>query len=167
MAKKKKKLELTWMHYLPGVQFTNAINTPMPSIGHPELEPLDIPVPSTPYGNTDSPHSMLGAFAQYTGIPAMLAGGMGALGFNVATQAGQVRTGTSIFAAAKFGFTGALILEASVGTLLFATVMTAVDPGHQWSGGLDSPRFHQHEHVNPFTTGNFTHPRSGYTPQPL
>ena len=49
MAKKKKKLELTWLHYLPGVQFTNAINTPMPSIGHPELEPLDIPVPNTPY----------------------------------------------------------------------------------------------------------------------
>jgi len=136
---KKKKLELTWLNYSPGVQFTNAINIPTPTIGNPELEPLDIPTPSI--GNTDSPYSMLGAFAQYTGVPAMMAGGLGAFGFNVASQAGQVKTGTSIFSAAKFGFTGALIMEASVGTIIFASVMTILDPSHKWSGGLDEPRF--------------------------
>ena len=31
MAKKKKKLELTWLNYLPGVKYTNAINTPVPT----------------------------------------------------------------------------------------------------------------------------------------
>ena len=136
---KKKKLELTWLNYSPGIQFTNAINIPTPTIGHPKLPSLDIPTPSL--GNTDSPHSMLGAFAHYTGVPAMFAGGMGALGFNVATQAGQVKSGTSLFSAAKYGFTGALILEASVGTLIFAAVMTIVDPSHQWSGGLDQAQY--------------------------
>ena len=86
------------------------------------------------------------AWVEYTGVPAAITGGLGAVGFNIASQAGQVKTGTSIFSAAKYGFTFALILEASIGTMIFATVMTAIDPEHKHSSGLDETRFYK-EHL--------------------
>lgn len=76
------------------------------------------------------------AWVEYTGVPAMVGGGLGALGINVGLQAGQVRTGTSLFAAGKFGFGLALLLEASVGTAIFATVMTILDPEDLHASGL-------------------------------
>jgi len=86
------------------------------------------------------------AWVDYTGVPAAITGGLAAVGFNVASQAGQVKTGTSIFSAAKYGFTVALILEASIGTMIFATVMTGIDPEHKHASGLDETRFYK-EHL--------------------
>ena len=57
----------------------------------------------------------------YSGIPAAVSGGLGAFGFNVALQAGQVKKGPpiAIFSAGKLGFGIALGLEASVGAFIF------------------------------------------------
>jgi len=76
------------------------------------------------------------AWLEYTGVPAMLGGGLGAFGINVAWQAGQVRTGTSFFSAARFGFGLALLLEAFIGTAILATVFTILDTQDLHSGGL-------------------------------
>jgi hypothetical protein len=87
------------------------------------------------------------AWIDYTGVPAAISGGLGAVGFNIASQAGQVKTGTSIFAATRYGYGLALLLESSVGTMLFATALTFVDPEHKIEGfGLDETRFYQ-EHL--------------------
>ena len=87
------------------------------------------------------------AWIDYTGVPAAISGGLGAVGFNIASQAGQVKTGTSIFAAPRYGYGLALLLESSVGTMLFATALTFVDPEHKIEGfGLDETRFYQ-EHL--------------------
>lgn len=87
------------------------------------------------------------AWVEYTGVPAAITGGLGAVGFNVASQAGQVKTGTSIFSATRYGYGLALLLESSVGTMIFATVMTGIDPEHKIEGfGLDETRFYQ-EHL--------------------
>jgi hypothetical protein len=84
------------------------------------------------------------AWVEYTGVPAAITGGIGAVGFNIASQAGQVKTGTSIFAAARYGYGLALLLEASIGTMLFASVLTFIDPEHKIEGfGLDETRFYQ------------------------
>jgi len=86
------------------------------------------------------------AWVEYTGVPAAITGGLGAIGFNVASQAGQVKTGTSIFSATRYGYGLALLLESSVGTMIFATVMTAIDPEHKHSSGVDETRFYK-EHL--------------------
>lgn len=76
------------------------------------------------------------AWLEYTGIPAMIAGGLGAFGINVAFQASQVRTGTSMFSAARYGFGLALILEASIGAALIATIFNILDTQDLHAGGL-------------------------------
>jgi len=86
------------------------------------------------------------AWVEYTGIPAAITGGLSAVGFNVASQAGQVKTGTSIFSATRYGYAVALLLESSVGTMIYATVMTGIDPEHKHSSGLDETRFYK-EHL--------------------
>ena len=58
------------------------------------------------------------AWVEYTGIPAAITGGLSAVGFNVASQAGQVKTGTSIFSATRYGYAVALLLESSVGVMI-------------------------------------------------
>ena len=108
------------------------------------------------------------AFAEYTGIPAALGGGAGAVGINVANQGVQVRTGASIFSRVKYGFRVAWALESVVGAMILAGALTVLDPQDKWEGGLDEwVDYGPSGATNPFTTGNFTHPRSGYTPQPL
>lgn len=100
----------------------------------------------TPISNVQSftDNQIIDAWVHYTGIPAAISGGLSAVGFNVASQAGQVRSGTSIFAAAKYGYTVALILEATVGTAMFAFAMTGIDPEHKVEGfGLDETRFYK------------------------
>jgi len=82
------------------------------------------------------------AWGEYTGFPGLITGGLGALGFNVVSQAGQVKSGTSIFAASRYGFALALLLEASVGAMILATALTFIDPGHKIEGGLDESRFY-------------------------
>ena len=86
------------------------------------------------------------AWGEYTGFPGLVTGGLGALGFNVASQAGQVKSGTSLFAASRYGFAIALLLEASVGAMILATALTFIDPGHKIEGGLDESRFYL-EHI--------------------
>jgi len=100
------------------------------------------------------------AFAEYTGVPAAVGGGGGALGLQVAAQAPQAKWASPWMSR---GFTVALAYEAIVGTSIFAALLTIADPSHKYEGGLDEARFHQHEHTNPFSTGNFTNPRSGYS----
>ena len=127
MKKKKKKKEDTYLHFfLPSIKPT--INPMAPVATLPDIEELKQSAPQM---------SMLKAYFEYTGIPSMIGGGLGALGFNVALQAGQVRSGTSIFSAARFGFGTALLLEAGIGTLIFAAFLTLVDPEDLYAGGLD------------------------------
>jgi hypothetical protein len=95
---------------------------------------------SRPHQSSESQYFT--AWLEYTGVPAAAAGGLGAVGFNVASQVGQVKTGTSIFSAARYGFSTALLLEASVGTMIMATALTIIDPGHKIEGGLDESRFY-------------------------
>jgi len=95
---------------------------------------------SRPHQSSESEY--FNAWLEYTGFPAAITGGLGALGFNVASQAGQVKTGTSLFQASKYGYGLALLLEASVGAMILATVLTAIDPGHKIEGGLDESRFY-------------------------
>lgn len=137
MAKKKRK-RLAASHYdytIPVVlnlhPVTNIITAATPEIVAVQNEY----VPWTRPENQDM--SMGRAYLEYTGFPAMITGGLGAFGFNVVSQAGQVKTGTSIFSAAKYGFGFALLLESIVGALIFAAIFTVIDPGHHWEGGLD------------------------------
>jgi hypothetical protein len=95
---------------------------------------------SRPHQSSESEYFT--AWLEYTGVPAAATGGLGAVGFNVASQASQVKTGTSIFSAARYGFTTALLLEASIGTMIMATALTFIDPGHKIEGGLDESRFY-------------------------
>lgn len=76
------------------------------------------------------------AWLEYTGIPAMVVGGLGAFGVNAGFQASQVRSGTSIFSAARFGFGLALLLETFIGTAIFATALTILDTQDLHAGGL-------------------------------
>jgi len=82
------------------------------------------------------------AWLEYTGVPALASGGVAGVGFNVASQAGQVKTGTSIFSRIRYGFSTALLLESSIGTMIMATALTVIDPGHKIEGGLDESRFY-------------------------
>ena len=93
-----------------------------------------------PHQSSDTQY--FNAWLGYTGFPAALSGGVGALGFNVVSQAGQVKSGTSIFSAAVYGYRTALLLEASVGAMIFATALTIIDPSHKIEGGLDESRFY-------------------------
>jgi len=82
------------------------------------------------------------AWWSYTGVPAMVAGGLSiGLLYQMGAQPLQVWKGGSIFSAAKFGFGAATVLEITIGTALWAAVMTALDPSHKWSGGLDETRY--------------------------
>lgn len=93
-----------------------------------------------PHQSSDTQY--FNAWLEYTGVPAAITGGLGAVGFNIASQAGQVKTGTSIFAATRYGYGLALLLESSVGTMILATALTVIDPGHKIEGGLDESRFY-------------------------
>jgi len=92
------------------------------------------------------------AFVEYTRIPAAMGGGGGALGLQIAGQAPQAKWASPWMSK---GFTRALAYEAIFGTALLAGVLTILDPEHRWEGGLDEPRFHQHEHINPFQGAGF------------
>ena len=82
------------------------------------------------------------AWWAYTGVPAMIGGGLSVgLLYQMGAQPLQVWKGGSIFSAVRFGFATATLLEITVGTALFAAVLTALDPSHKWSGGLDETRF--------------------------
>jgi len=103
------------------------------------------------------------AWLEYTGVPAAATGGLSAVGFNIATQAGQVKAGppASIFSATKYGYTMALLMEASVGTMIMATILTVIDPGHKIEGGLDESRFYLENVEAPITMV-----RSGFMDSP-
>ena len=128
--KKKKRLDATLMpFFLPGATFTPLMISDVTD--RPLAPPLDsVQVLPEEY------MSVARAWLEYTGLPSMIGGGLGALGFNVAFQAGQVKSGTSLFTAARFGFGLALLLEASIGTAIFATVLTVLDPQDLHAGGL-------------------------------
>jgi hypothetical protein len=85
------------------------------------------------------------AFYEYTGFPEIVAGGIGlSLLYNIVAQPTQVASKTSIFSAARFGFTRAVMLEVTVGTLIFAAVLTVIDPQHKVQGwGLDETKIYQ------------------------
>jgi len=132
--KKKKRLDPSLMpFFIPGPITFNSVFTARP-VAPPGLtdEVAEDILQATPA------HQMSWgrAWLEYTGVPSMIGGGLGALGLNVALQAGQVRSGTSMFAAARFGFGLALLLEASIGTAIFATVATILDPQDLHAGGL-------------------------------
>jgi hypothetical protein len=104
---------------------------------------------SRPHQSSESEYFT--AWLEYTGVPAAITGGLGAVGFNVASQASQVKTGTSLFSAARYGYGLALLLEASVGTMILATALTIIDPGHKIEGGLDESRFYLENIEAPIT----------------
>lgn len=80
--------------------------------------------------------SVAAAWLEYTGMPAMVAGGVGAFGINAGFQAGQVRSGTSLFSAARFGFGLALLLETLIGTAIYASILTILDTQDLHAAGL-------------------------------
>lgn len=85
------------------------------------------------------------AYYDYTGFPALVGGGLGmGLIYNIVAQPTQVATKTSIFSAAKWGFGRATLLEVTIGTLIFAAVLTVIDPEHKVEGwGLDETTAYQ------------------------
>jgi hypothetical protein len=131
--KKKKPLDPSlWPFVFSPIRIPAVISpTPISPPGLTEDIVKDI-IKSTP----DHQMSIGRAWLEYTGVPSMIGGGLGALGFNVAFQAGQVKSGTSMFTAARFGFGLALLLEASIGTAAFATILTILDPQDLHAGGL-------------------------------
>jgi len=88
------------------------------------------------------------AWAEYTGVPEALGGGLGFVGLQAAVQGAQAK-GTM-----KLGLPGypktfgaAFKLEFIGGTILMATVLTFIDPEHKIEGwGLDETRFYK-EHL--------------------
>jgi len=119
MAKKKKKPLITTPVYffVPGmtipVQFVPNVNPQFTTKQKKEIAKEQMTIAR--------------AWLEYTGIPAMVGGGLGAFGINAAWQAGQVKSGTSMFSAARFGFGLALLLEAIIGTAILATFFTILD----------------------------------------
>jgi len=93
------------------------------------------------------------AFYDYTGFPALVSGGVGfSLIYNIIAQPTQVASRTSIFSAARFGFGTAVLLEVTVGTLIFAAAMTVIDPGHKVEGwGLDETALYKKLETDPNT----------------
>ena len=155
MAKKKKELDPSLFPFLPSAVSVVPI-TELSIAGHlfhwmihnglpkenMQLRPIEEEWVS--WSPPENQNMSIGrAYLEYTGFPAMISGGLGAFGFNVVSQAGQVKTGTSMFSAAKYGFGTALLLEAFVGTLIFAGILTLFDPSHHYKGGLDEARFFQ------------------------
>jgi len=94
-----------------------------------------------------------GAFYDYTGFPAILGGGIGMnLMYNILAQPTQVKTGTGFFSAARWGFGTALFLEVTLGALMWAAVMTVIDPEHKvqhW--GLDETALYKKLETDPDT----------------
>ena len=88
------------------------------------------------------------AWAEYTGVPEALGGGLGVVGLQGLVQGLQAK-GTM-----KLGLPGypttfgaAFKMEFVYGTLFMATVLTLIDPEHKIEGwGLDETRFYK-EHL--------------------
>lgn len=93
------------------------------------------------------------AFYDYTGFPAIVSGGVGfSLIYNIIAQPSQVASRTSIFSAAKWGFGTAVLLEVTVGTLIWAAAMTIIDPGHKVENwGLDETAVYKKLETDPNT----------------
>ena len=125
---KKKRLDASLHQFF--IPIPGAVST---LLGTPIIYPVDESITTS----VREPYMTLWrAWVEYTGVPAMIGGGLGALGINIGLQGAQVRSGTSLFAASRFGFGLALLLEASIGTAIFATVMTILDPDDLHAGGL-------------------------------
>jgi len=93
------------------------------------------------------------AWAEYTGVPAALGGGVGAVGFQGIAQGLQAKGGMKVgLYPASWTFSTAFKAEFFLGTLFMATALTFIDPEHKiegdslWSGGLDETRFYK-EHL--------------------
>jgi len=84
-----------------------------------------------------------------------VSGGVGALGMQVIFQAPQAKW---LSPWKNEGFLTAWSKETIYGTAIVAGILTIVDPGHKWEGGLDEPRFHQHEHEVPMVFQNVYRP---------
>ena len=147
MAKKKKRgLDPSILFVvMPGM--TNTLTQLTPTVAKEIIE-LYEPVAQDA---TRTYMSWSRAWLEYTGIPAMIGGGLGAFGINVGLQAGQVRSGTSLFAASRYGFGLALILESTIGAALLATAFTILDTQDLHEGGLTNEPLGKtlYEHLSP------------------
>lgn len=91
------------------------------------------------------------AFYDYT-----LGGSIELLGGKAAIQAriGATMIGSGVYAT----YGSALAFELAMDIAVAGVVLTVLDPSNKWSGGLDEPRFHQHEHTQPKSFQNIYRP---------
>ena len=85
------------------------------------------------------------AWAEYTGVPEALAGGVGFIGSQALIQGiqakGTMRLGLPGYPTT---FGAAFKLEFVMGTIIMATALTFIDPEHKIEGaGLDETRFYK------------------------
>jgi hypothetical protein len=94
------------------------------------------------------------AWAEYTGVPEAVTGGVGFIGANAMMQGlqakGTMRLGLPGYPTT---FGAAFKMEFVMGTIIMATVLTIVDPQHKIEGaGVDETRFYK-EHLEGTWTG--------------
>jgi hypothetical protein len=79
--------------------------------------------------------TMARAWVEYTGIPSIIGGGLGALGFQAVAQSPQAYGGwrAGMYGSLLFAFASEMI----IGTFITASILTITDPAHKYSGGTD------------------------------
>jgi len=146
MGKKKKKIEddaWLWMSrpFLPGItSIPNRLPLPLPDRGKV----------SDQSRTTDWDE----AFIYYT--------------FTGPTEFMAAKSGIQAAGASRLGFYGGSLLtalrwELALDFAVFGAVLTVFDPANKWKGGLDESTSWEEGDPVPFSTGNFLHPRSGYS----
>ena len=147
MAKKKKKEEFDASlmgGYLPGAIPTTSTSNPnfalilwnlrnYAQVIDLVLAESDVlPVYQIPHEHQTT---MARAWVEYTGIPSIIGGGLGALGFQMVAQGPQAYGGwrAGMYGSLLFAFAAEMIY----GTVIAATILTITDPAHKYPGGTD------------------------------
>lgn len=94
------------------------------------------------------------AWAEYTGVPSAVMGGIGFVAGQLGMQGVQARIGMHYGVYGKGQtFKGALAIEFIGGTIVLATLATLIDPQHKVEGfGLDETKFYK-KHLEGKWTG--------------
>jgi len=148
IKKKKKKEELDasligW--YVPGIQLSSAMKLVRRGggsvgpwtvgsfkiiySGRETYDPDFHPIVERHLGG-----QFLDAWWEYTGVPAAVGGGAGALAIQILAQAPQAKWASPFL---RYGFMAAWMMEATAGAAGLALALTIIDPAHKWEGGLD------------------------------
>ena len=92
-----------------------------------------------------SQEQIYNAWAEYTGVPAAVVGGIGFVATQLGFQSIQARIGMHYGVYGKGQtFKGALTIEMVGGTIFLATLLTLIDPEHKIEGfGLDETKWYK------------------------